>query len=220
MAPDPEQLALAARLGSSLLSDALDAIGHRHQCLGWDIVRVCGSGGTATAGRAFPLVVEAVDAPADVPYTGLLAALDAVGPGDVVVIPTDRDVTTAVWGELLSTASLARGAAGVVTDGMVRDVRQVDALDFPVFARGTMPTDVDGRLEVVGHGVAASIDGVTVAPGDLVVADEDGVVVVPAAVVDGVVERASAKGDDEQSFRRAVEDGMLPSEAYGRYGVL
>lgn len=221
MGIDRQHVELAARLGASLLSDALDGLGHRHQCLAWDIVAVCGSGrGGAVAGRAFPLVLEAVDAPAATPYRGLLAALDAVTPGDLIVVPTARDPATAVWGELLSTAGLARGAAGVVTDGMVRDVRQVDALEFPVFARGTVPTDIDGRLEVVGHGESALIDDVTIAPGDLVAADADGVVVVPAAVADEVIDRASAKRDDEQSFRRAVEGGMLPSEAYRTYRVL
>ncbi|MDH3752536.1 MAG: RraA family protein [Acidimicrobiia bacterium] len=221
METDQEQLDRAAELGSSLLSDALDALGHRHQCLGWDIGPVGAAGsGVAVAGRALPLAVDTVDAPAEVPYTGLLAALDAVGPGDIVVIPTGRDVATAVWGELLSTASRARGAAGIVTDGMVRDVRQVDRLEFPVFARGTVPTDINGRLEIVGHGVAAHIDDVPISPGDMVIADGDGVVVVPADLAGAAVAHAYRKSSDEQSFRLAVESGMLPSEAYRKYRVL
>jgi len=211
----------AAELGTSMVSDALDALGRRQQCLGWDIGPICGTTpAVAIAGRAHPLAVEVVETPATTPYVGLLAALDAVGPGDLVVLPTSRDVTAAVWGELLSTACRARGAVGVVTDGVVRDVPQINELGFPVFARGTRPTDIDGRLEVVAHGVEARIDDVTIAPGDLVVADEDGVVVVPSDLVEAALAHASAKRDDEGSFRRAVEDGMSPSDAYRKYRVL
>lgn len=221
MLPDADPLAVARSLGASVLSDVLDGLGHRHQCLGWDIVPVCGAAPDRTvAGYAFPLAVEPVDAPAEVPYVGLLAALDAVQAEAMVVIPTGRSTNAAVWGELLSTACRARGATGAITDGLVRDAAQVDELGFPVFARGTHPTDIDGRLEVVGHGVAGEIDGVSIAPGDLIVADVDGVVVVPAALVDDAVARAVEKSDAERAFQNAVADGMLPSEAYRTYGVL
>ena len=68
------------------------------------------------------------------PYEVEIALVDDLHPGDVVVLacngPTER---IAPWGELLSTASVARGAAGCVTDGLVRDVRQIRAMGFPVF---------------------------------------------------------------------------------------
>src|SRR5947209_3382507 len=74
-------------LRSSLLSDALDRAGRRHQCLGPDLVPLSGS---RLEGRAFPFLLERVDAPADRPYRGLLAALDAVPAGSVVVLPGRR----------------------------------------------------------------------------------------------------------------------------------
>jgi regulator of RNase E activity RraA len=146
--------------------------------------------------------------------------LDAVRPGDVVVAACDRSDAAAVWGELTSSSCVARGAAGLVTDGPCRDVEQVRALGFPVWARGTSPRDVHGRLEFGPHGVPVTVDGVAIAPGDLVVADADGVVVVPAAVADDVLRRAAEKASAEDELRDAVLGGTPIGEAFRRFGVL
>ncbi len=204
-------------LRTSLLSDALDRAGLRRQCLGPDIVPLSGS---RLEGRAFPLVLERVERPAETPYRGLLRALDAVPAGAVVVIPGRRAVDAALFGELMATSCGARGAAGAVCEGYVRDLVEVRALGFPLFGCGTLPYDVDGRLEVVGHGRPVEIDGVVVEPGALVVADADGVVVVPADVEDEVLAAAADKAAREGGFRAAVAAGVLPSEAYDRFGVL
>jgi 4-hydroxy-4-methyl-2-oxoglutarate aldolase len=165
-------------------------------------------------------VLERVDAPPAVPYTGLLRALDAVPSGSIVVIPGGRARDAALFGELMATACLARGSAGALCEGNVRDLAAVRALGFPLFGCGTVPYDVDGRLEVVGHGAPVEIDGVLVEPGSLVVGDEDGVVVVPPDVEREVVTAAREKGEKESAFRDAVAAGMPPSEAYEKFGVL
>lgn len=204
-------------LRTSLLSDALDRGGRRKQCLGPDIVPLSGA---RFEGRAFPFVLERVEAPAGQPYRGLLAALDAVAAGAVVVLPGGRAADAALFGELMATACLARGAAGALCEGYVRDLPEVRELGFPLFGCGTVPYDMDGRLEVVGHGATVEIDGVTIDPGALVVADEDGVVVVPPEVEEQVLLDAAAKSAKEGEFRAAVSSGMAPSEAYERFGVL
>lgn len=202
---------------TSLLSDALDRAGRRNQCLGPDIVPLSGA---PLEGRAFPFVLERVDAPADPPYRGLLRGLDAVPAGAVVVIPGGRAPDAALFGELMATACLARGAAGAVCEGYVRDVMDVRALGFPLFGCGTVPYDMDGRLEVVGHDRPVEIDGVTIDPGALIVGDEDGVVVVPPDVEEAVLAAAAEKASKESEFGAAVASGMSPSEAYERFGVL
>jgi len=202
---------------TSLLSDALDRAGRRNQCLGPDIVPLSG---TRLEGRAFPFVLERVDAPADPPYRGLLRALDAVPAGAVVVIPGGRAPDAALFGELMATACLARDAAGAICEGFVRDLVDVRALGFPLFGCGTVPYDMDGRLEVVGHGEPVEIDGVTIDPGALIVGDEDGVVVVPPDVEEAVLAAAAEKASKESEFRAAVAAGMPASEAYDRFGVL
>ncbi len=176
--------------------------------------------GRRLEGRAFPFVLEPVDAPPAVPYTGLLRALDAVPPGSIVVVPGGRTADAALFGELMATACLARGSAGALCEGYVRDLAAVRALGFPLFGCGTVPYDVDGRLEVVGHGAPVEIDGVPVEPGALVVGDEDGVVVVPPDVEEEAIAAAREKGARESEFRDAVARGMPPSEAYERFGVL
>jgi regulator of RNase E activity RraA len=202
---------------TSLLSDALDRAGRRRQCLAPDVVTLSGS---RLSGRAFPFLIERVDGPAEMPYRGLLRALDAVPSGSVVVIPGGRAADAALFGELMATACLARGAVGAVCEGFVRDLAEVRALGFTLFACGTVPYDMDGRLEVVGHGRAVEVDGVTIEPGALIVADEDGVVVVPPDVEADVLAAVADKAARESGFRAAVAAGLSPSEAYDRFGVL
>ena len=214
-APDAVPAALAR---SALLADALDALGLRGQCLGPGMAPL--DPADRIAGRALTVAVRpAAGVPAE-PYAGLLAMLGAVRPGDVVVVATGRSDAAAVWGELTSSACAARGAAGLVTDGLCRDVDQVRALGFPVAARGTSPRDVDGRGEFGPHGVPVEIDGVGIAPGDLVVADVDGVVVVPAAAAPDVLRRAAEKAGREEELRLAVLGGEPIGDAFRRLGVL
>jgi 4-hydroxy-4-methyl-2-oxoglutarate aldolase len=112
------------------------------------------------------------------------------------------------------------GAAGAICDGNIRDVGRLRNLGFPVFARGTIPTDINGRLEVTGPAKSITVAGVLVTAGDLVVADDDGVVVVPAAVADDVITRALEKASGESDFREAVEAGLSASDAFAKFGVL
>ena len=209
---------MGAEVRAALLADALDALGLRAQCLAAGIVPL--TPGTVVTGAAFPLEAIVVDDVPAVPYRGLLRALDAVPPDSVVVASSLGRDDVAIWGELLSSICLARGAAGVVCDGRVRDVVALRSLGFPVFARGTMPTDINGRLEVEGVAASITVAGVFVTAGDLVVADDDGVVVCPAAVADEAVARALEKASGESAFREAVVSGLSASEAFARFGVL
>ncbi len=214
----PELAELRRVLRSALVSDALDALGRRQQCLGWDIRPLDETG--VLVGHAFPCTASAVSEPSPSPYVGLLRALDAVGPGEVLVVATGRTGVGAVWGELLSTACAARGSVGAVTDGLVRDVDQVRRLGFPVHARGTVPYDSHGRYEITSVREPVIIDGVPIDPGALVVADVDGVVVVPAELESEVLRRVITKAEGESEFRRRVVAGMLPSRAFAETGVL
>jgi regulator of RNase E activity RraA len=106
-----------------------------------------------------------------------------------------------------------------VIDGGCRDVRLIEEAGFPVFARFVTPEDSTWRWEVTATGVPITIGTVRIEPGDWVVGDEDGVVVVPAAVAGDVLAAAETKVGTESEIRRAVRDGMLPLEAYERYGT-
>jgi regulator of RNase E activity RraA len=209
---------LRSTLRVALVADALDAIGVTDRCLGADLSLL--TPGSVVVGRALPFTLSRPETVPETRYVGLLQALDAVGPDDVVVISSERSELAAIWGELLSTIAKTRGAAGAVCAGLVRDARAIRELGFPVVAAGTIPYDIHGRFEVVACGETIVVDGVPVAKGDLVVADDDGVVVVGADLESAVLDAALSKSGKEDLFRDAVAQGMLPSEAYRRFRVL
>ncbi|HVX67544.1 MAG TPA: RraA family protein, partial [Bryobacteraceae bacterium] len=137
-----------------------------------------------------------------------------------VMVSTAASLQNSPWGELLSTAARARGARGAVIDGLVRDVRKIQELQFPVFARGIKPVDSKGRGIAIDYNVPAEVAGVLVSPGDLVFADFDGVVVVPAAVVSEAIRMATEKASKEDSSRGDLMRGAYLRDVYAKFGVL
>ena len=203
---------------AALASDALDAMGHMKNTLSEDIKMMSGEG--VMMGYAFPVRVEIVDTRPDVPYVGLLKALDAVDKDQIYVTPTGRTGLASLWGELLSTACAHKGVAGALADGPTRDLSRTKAMGFKIFATGTTPVDINGRYEVREQNVPGIIDGVEINPGDLIVGDLDGVTIVPVELIDDVVAAVREKNSGESQFRKAVKEGMSPSQAFAKYGVL
>jgi regulator of RNase E activity RraA len=209
---------LRGTLRSALVADALDAMGLRDQTFGADIGRLAGR--DVLVGRAYTVAAEPVDVAPDVAYVGLRRALEELGCDDVCVCAADRSDHYATWGELTSMAAREAGAVGFVTDGLIRDLPQVEGLGFDVFGRGTTPRDIHGRAELVRHGETVTIDTVAIDPGDLIVADRDGVVVVPSRVAREVVGLALAGAADEASFQAAVRGGLPVLDALARFEIL
>jgi 4-hydroxy-4-methyl-2-oxoglutarate aldolase len=126
------------------------------------------------------------------------AALTKVRAGDVLVIDSRGSTSRAVWGEYFSTWARGVGAAAVVIDGAARDATDIEAMQFPVFARATtprMPT-LNGPGEV---NVPISCGGVCVLPGDIVIGDREGVIVVPLRHLDNVLKRVRVTAERERS---------------------
>jgi regulator of RNase E activity RraA len=147
-------------LYTAVLSDALDDLGIRDRAM-YEHLRPV-SDDLVFAGWA--RTVSCVDlhyTPED-PYALEIEALDSVLPGEVVVVGTGESKRNAPWGELLSTAAMARGARGAVVDGLIRDVKKILALGFPVFAAGMKPVDSRGRGVVMGYNVPVECGRVTV----------------------------------------------------------
>lgn len=161
--------------------------------------------------------VDAVPASRDDWYRGELAAVDALEPGDVMVVST---CAGCYWGELLATASRYRGARGVVADARTRDTLALVELGFPTFVAGIHPADSLGRIDVVEVGVPISCGGVEVVPGDLVLGGNDGVVVIPAALGEQVVALAEEKLAGEDLVRAKLAEGMSVAAAFREYGVI
>jgi regulator of RNase E activity RraA len=150
-------------------------------------------------------------------YRGELGAVDALQPGDVMVVSTCRG---SYWGELLATASRYRGARGVVADAYTRDTLALMELGFPTFAAGIHCADSLGRIDVDAVGTRIVCGGVEVGPGDLVLGDHDGIVVIPAELGAEVVELAEEKVAGENLVRDKLAEGMPVSEAFRTYGVI
>ena len=206
------------RLYAAVLSDALDQAGYRDQAMRADIRPVYPD--AVVVGRARTVQsVDVYEAHEDA-YEKEIAAVDALRPGDVVVASTQRSTRTCLWGELLSTASVARGASGAVIDGYTRDVRQIRQMGFPVFATGMYPVDSAGRSAVIDYDCPVSCGDVVVHPGDLVFGDVDGVVVIPAHAAHDVIRRALDKVEGENITRDALRQGATLREVYDKYGVL
>jgi regulator of RNase E activity RraA len=223
--PLPEFADDAARLdwmGRSLytgvLSDACDAAGYRNRALLPDIRPL--DEGRVLVGRAKTVVWAPMFHLPARPYDREIAAVDSLRPGEVFAMAVGRSTEIVPWGELLSTATLARGGRGAVVDGLVRDARQIRAMGLPVFCNGRRPYDSCGRGTVVDFDVPLTLDGVPIAPGDLIFGDADGVVIVPRAAEAEVLERAWAKVDGENTTRDALRAGASLAEVYRTHGIL
>ena len=161
--------------------------------------------------------MDGVPANRDDWYRGELAAVDALEPGDVMVVSTCRG---SYWGELLATASRYRGARGIVADAYTRDTLALIEMRFPTFAAGIHCADSLGRIDVDAVGGTIECGGVEISAGDLMLGDHDGVVVVPAALGDEVITLAEEKLAGESLVREKLAEGMPVSEAFRTYGVI
>src|SRR5438270_12092161 len=107
-------------------------------------------------------------------------AIEACPPGQVLVMDARRDATAATGGDILMTRLMVRGAAGIVTDGGLRDTPTIEKLDFPVYcAARSAPLNLV-RHRAIDAQVPIGCGGVGVYPGDVLVGDGDGVVVIAA----------------------------------------
>jgi 4-hydroxy-4-methyl-2-oxoglutarate aldolase len=212
---------LLETLYTAVLSDVMDEMGYPNQALRPfmrpldDALSFVGRARTGLYAETYS-VLEGENA-----YELEIRLVDDLKAGDVAVFacggPTDR---IAPWGELLTTAAMARGAAGCVTDGLVRDVRHIRRMKFPVFHGGIGPLDSKGRSRMIEMDRPIVCAGVRVCSGDTVFGDVDGVVVIPQAVSDKVFAKAQDKATREGHTREELHEGRLLSEVYEKYGVL
>jgi regulator of RNase E activity RraA len=141
-------------------------------------------------------------------------ALDLVRPGDVIVVDGDGETSRALIGEIMITIAQARGAAGFVINGAVRDSSAITRTGFPCFARAVIhrgpfkngPGEINAKV---------SIGGLIVGPGDIVVGDDDGVVAFPQAIAADLLRAVQAQEAREEEILRSIRDGSYAG-AYGK----
>lgn len=206
------------KLYSAVISDVLDDMGFRNQAMREDIRPLYPE--AVVVGWAMPVLSTDIFEIKEEPYKGEIDAVDSLKKNDVLVACTNRSTRTGFWGELLSTASRARGARGAVIDGFTRDVRKIIEMRFPVFATGVKPVNSKGRSMVIDYNCPVECGDVLVNPGDIVFGDMDGVVVIPKEVADEVISKALEKVEKEDLTRKALLEGRLLGDVYAEYGVL
>jgi regulator of RNase E activity RraA len=135
-------------------------------------------------------------------------ALQVAQPGDIVVVATGGNSSSAVFGELMCHTAAARKLGGIVVDGAVRDVEGITRLRFPAFSRSVSPgaCDKDGPGEI---NVPISCGGTVVMPGDIVVGDADGVAVVPRAHAEQVLTLVAELVERERKRVAEIAAGQL-----------
>jgi regulator of RNase E activity RraA len=200
-----------ARLDTCGISDAMDRLGLSGAVLGlrpmWPCPRI--------AGQVITLRLRRTEPGDNSPRHLGTAAIDAGGPGQVIVIEHhDRD-DAAGWGGILSLAARLKGIEGVIVDGVCRDVDDSRDAEFPVYARGTTPITARGRIVEASMGEPIRVGDLHVSNGDFVIADWSGAVFLPADRADEIVQTAEGLTAREAAMADAVRAGKSVVEVMG-----
>ncbi|MCL6737482.1 fumarylacetoacetate hydrolase family protein [Streptomyces neyagawaensis] len=218
---EPEPL-LAPRLAEGLRSVAVATLSAQLRSRGLPHMSIDGVGpvsGDAMVGVAHTLRYLPLREDLFKRYgTGMNAqkrAIEELRPGHVLVMDARRDPTAGTLGDILALRAHRRGAAGVVTDGAVRDSAAIARLGLPVYAAGSHPSVLGRRHVPWDTGVPIACGGALVQPGDLIVGDADGVVVVPPDMADELVADCREQERQERFIAEQVAagesvDGLYP----------
>src|SRR6266851_4995399 len=164
--------------------------------------------GAIVAGPAYAVVCGEAD------NLAIHVAVAEAPAGSVLVADASRPPERGYWGEVLTTGAEARGLAGLIIDGGVRDVAAIEAHHFPIFSSTIA---LQGAVKVAGGSVGGStnVGGVTVGTGDWVVGDADGVVVVRADRLAEGVAAGKARAMKEEGLFKALREGATTIELLG-----
>ncbi len=200
-----------ARLDTCGVSDALDRLGLQGAVTGlrpmWPCPRI--------AGQVITVRLRRAEHGERTPRHLGTAAIEAGGPGTVIVIEHHDREDAAGWGGILSLAARLKGIEGVIVDGTCRDVDDSRDAGFPVYARAATPMTARGRVVEASMGEAIRVGDLHVQSGDYVIADWSGVVFVSAAHAGEVVSTAETLAEREAQMSEAVRAGRSVVEVMG-----
>ncbi|MGH9616090.1 MAG: RraA family protein, partial [Acidobacteriaceae bacterium] len=196
-------------LYTAVVGDICDQMGLRNQFLPADLRPLDPRKRNVLAGRAMTVLEEDIsESPSEArPWGKMLEALDSLGSNDIYVC-SGSVAPYALFGELMSTAALRRGAVGAICNGFVRDTHQILALEFPVYCRGSYALDQRGRGTVRDYRVPLLLGEVWINPGDLVIGDVDGAMAVPREREAEVIAKSLAKARTESVVKAQLAKGM------------
>lgn len=209
---------IGSKLYTSVVADVMDELGRWRQVMRHDI-RPLYEGARLVGRAATMLACEVYETP-EKPFELQLDLLDSLAAGEVLVATTQGSTRAAIWGELLSTHTRARGGRGAIIDGLTRDSWGIVDMRFPVFTSGRTPADSKGRLDVIAIRGPIDVGGVLVHDGDLVLGDVDGCLAVPQEIEAEAIERALAKVEGENTVREVLREGASIRRVFAEYGIL
>ncbi len=200
------------------LSDAAEQILHRRAYLSHRMQAVFP---TRFAGYAVTVSLKLDEGNKDPnALNGMMAAIDQGGRDSVYVMSVENGADIAGMGGLMCTTMHARGYAGAVIDGGVRDIAQLRRIGFPVYALGPVPSTSIGHYKFGGANVRIVCDGVPVEARDLVAADLDGVVIIPRDKAEEILTLAEQMDFKEHSMYPIIEKYKSLEEAVRKFGRL
>jgi 4-hydroxy-4-methyl-2-oxoglutarate aldolase len=199
------------------VSDAVELVTGKNGTMRYDMKLMAGAN---LAGRAVTALAR--PAPADQSTPALatkhsVEMIDDAKPGEVGVIVMEGTLDIAAMGNLMATAAVERGMAGMVLDGAIRDLWDVRRMGLTVYARSKSPRTAVGHYATLARNVPVECAGVTVRPGDIIVADEDGVVVVPQDRAAEVLKRAQAIDQQESGMFPFIREFKSLSKAIAKF---
>ncbi len=150
----------------------------------------------------------------------MIEAIDTAPAGSVYVMALEEGLDYGAIGGLMVTTMKVRGLSGAIVDGSIRDLPQIQRLQFPVYSRGVSPGTTIGHYRCVGINVPVTCAGVKVNPNDIITADEDGVVVVPRDKAEEVLKKAQELDFKEHSTYPFIEQFKSLKEAVAKFGRL
>lgn len=200
--PDPEAVKILGELGVATVHEAQGRTGLMKPYMRpiYPSAKAAGSAVTVLCQSGDNLMIH--------------AAIEVCKPGDILVVTTTSDSTDGMFGDLLATSLVAHGVVGLVIEAGVRDVGELTAMDFPVWARAV---HAQGTVKATAGSVNIPIvcAGAPIQPGDVVIGDADGVCVVPRERAPEVVKAGQARFAKEEKNRHSLREGKLGLDMYG-----
>jgi 5-oxopent-3-ene-1,2,5-tricarboxylate decarboxylase/2-hydroxyhepta-2,4-diene-1,7-dioate isomerase len=135
-------------------------------------------------------------------------------PGDIMVVDAGGCVEAGFIGDILIAGFMARGGAGIVCDGAVRDLSYLQTLSLPLYTRAAHASSVGRRLVGLDLNIPVRIADVSVLPGDILMGDAEGVLAIPAELAETVADEALATDAKEAFLREKLAQGVPITEAY------